>query len=145
MAQRHPEVERLVGTPGVVELAEGIDLGRQLEDVADLDAVQVLVLEGAEEALDDAVGLRGVVSGADVAEFGSGVEEAEPLGALVGGPLSLTTVRHWSSPVCGSRQSSRRGRPSTLSASLSARRRLSIASRAAVVGTTVAARQNLVA
>lgn len=71
MRQRRIEPQRLVRPPAVVELAEGIDLGLQLEHVADLDPIQVLVLEGA-EGLDlrmmkgRVVGLRPALAAAGV-------------------------------------------------------------------------------
>lgn len=71
MGQRGIEAQRLVGAPGVVELAEGVDLGLQCERIADLDPVQVLVLERLVPALDDPVRLRRVMPGPDVAQFGT--------------------------------------------------------------------------
>jgi hypothetical protein len=50
-------VEGLVGSDGVVDLAEPVDFDGEGVAVVDGSAVEVLVLEGAEEPLDDAVGL----------------------------------------------------------------------------------------
>jgi hypothetical protein len=58
----------LVGSDGVVDLAEPVDFDGEGVAVVDGSAVEVLVLEGAEEPLDDAVGLRALDSGADVAQ-----------------------------------------------------------------------------
>jgi hypothetical protein len=51
-------VEGLVGSDGVVDLAEAVDFDGEGVAVVDGSAVEVLVLEGAEGPLDDAVGLR---------------------------------------------------------------------------------------
>ena len=56
-------VEGLVGSDGVVDLAEPIDFDGEGVAVLDGSAVEVLVLKGAEEPLDDAVGLRALDSG----------------------------------------------------------------------------------
>jgi hypothetical protein len=46
----------LVGSDGVVDLAEPVDFDGEGVAVVDGSAVEVLILEGAEEPLDDAVG-----------------------------------------------------------------------------------------
>jgi hypothetical protein len=46
----------LGGSDGVVDLAEPVDFDGEGVAVVDGSAVEVLVLEGAEEPLDDAVG-----------------------------------------------------------------------------------------
>jgi hypothetical protein len=56
-------VEGLVGSDGVVDLAEPVDFDGEGVAVLDGSAVEVLVLKGAEEPLDDAVGLRALDSG----------------------------------------------------------------------------------
>jgi hypothetical protein len=48
----------LVGADGVVDDAEAVDFHVEGVAVADVAAVEVFVFEGAEEAFDDAVGLR---------------------------------------------------------------------------------------
>ena len=58
----------LVGSDGVVDLAEAADFDGEGAGVVDRAAEQVLILERAEEALDDAVGLRAPDAGADVAQ-----------------------------------------------------------------------------
>jgi hypothetical protein len=58
----------LVGSDGVVDLAEPVDFDGEGVAVLDGSAVEVLVLEGTEEPFDDAVGLRALDSGADVAQ-----------------------------------------------------------------------------
>jgi len=60
--------EGLVGSDGVVDLSEAGDFDGERAGVIDRAAEQVLVFQGAEEALDDAVGLRGLDAGADVAQ-----------------------------------------------------------------------------
>jgi hypothetical protein len=57
----------LGGVGCVVDLAEPVDFDGEGVAVVDGSAVEVLVLEGAEEPLDDAVGLT-LDSGADVAQ-----------------------------------------------------------------------------
>lgn len=52
----------------VVDVAEAGGLHRERAAVVDRRAVQVLIFEGAEEALDDAVGLRRADTGADVTQ-----------------------------------------------------------------------------
>lgn len=69
--EKHHEAECLLG-PGVgvlpaVELAGGIEL----EDVADLEPIQALVLERLVEALNDAVRLRRVVASPGIASVRS--------------------------------------------------------------------------
>jgi hypothetical protein len=49
----------------VVAPPKGLDLDRQAEGVGDLEAVQVLVIERTEEALDLAVGLGRVMTGCE--------------------------------------------------------------------------------
>lgn len=49
--------EGLVGTHGVVVVDEDVELDGQGVAVADVGAVEMFVLGGAEESLDDAVGL----------------------------------------------------------------------------------------
>ena len=49
--------------------------------VADLLAVEVFILKRLEEALDDAVGLRRAVAGADVRELGPGGDVAGDVSA----------------------------------------------------------------
>ena len=56
-------VEGLVGPDGVVDPAEPVDFDGEGVAVLDGSAVEVLVLKGAEEPLDDAVGLRALDSG----------------------------------------------------------------------------------
>jgi hypothetical protein len=56
-------VEGLVGSDGVVDLAEPVDFDGEGVAALDGSAVEVLVLKGAEEPLDDAVGLRALDSG----------------------------------------------------------------------------------
>ena len=63
---RRPVVECLVGAEGVVGVAELVDLDGEGVAVADDRAVEVLVLQGAEEPFDHAVGLRAPHPGADV-------------------------------------------------------------------------------
>ena len=74
-------VEGLVGSDGVVDLAEPVDFDGEGVAVVDGSEVEVLALEGAEEPLDDAVGLRALDSGADVAQqrvfAGESTREAE--------------------------------------------------------------------
>ena len=60
--------ECLVGSDGVVELAEAIDLDGEHVAVADGGAVEVFIFQGAEEPFDDAVGLRALDAGPDVAQ-----------------------------------------------------------------------------
>src|SRR2546428_60218 len=55
---RCPVTERLVGSDAVVDVAEAGGLHRKRSAVIDGCAVEVLVFEGAEETLDDAVSLR---------------------------------------------------------------------------------------
>src|SRR2546427_4795979 len=55
---RCPVTERLVGSDAVVDVAEAEGLHRKRSAVIDGCAVEVLVFEGAEETLDDAVSLR---------------------------------------------------------------------------------------
>jgi len=52
----------------VVDVAEAGGLHRERAAVVDRGAVEVLVLQRAEESLDDAVGLRAPDAGADVAQ-----------------------------------------------------------------------------
>jgi hypothetical protein len=59
-----------VGALVVVELVVGGDRGGQRGPVVGQLAPQLLDLDRAEEALDDAVGLRAVDPGADVRELG---------------------------------------------------------------------------
>jgi hypothetical protein len=58
----------LVGSDGVVDVAEPVDLDGQGVAVVDRSAEQVLVLQRAEEPLDNPVGLRRLDAGADVAQ-----------------------------------------------------------------------------
>ena len=56
----------MVGSDGVIDLAEAADFDGQRAGVVDGAAEQVLVLGRAEEPFDDAVGLRRLDPGADV-------------------------------------------------------------------------------
>jgi len=60
----------------VVELAELVDRDRHLRAVGGQVAPELLDLDRAVVALDDAVGLRAAAAGADVAQFGPGADEA---------------------------------------------------------------------
>src|SRR4030088_1068360 len=62
---RCPVAERLVGSDAVVDVAEAGGLHRKRSAVIDGCAVEVLVFEGAEETLDDAVSLRSPDAGVD--------------------------------------------------------------------------------
>jgi hypothetical protein len=73
-----------VGADLLVELPVGLGLVGQGDDVGDLEAVRVLVLERAVEALDDAVRLGRVVAGPDVTQLRMAGDEVEEVGALVG-------------------------------------------------------------
>ena len=61
-------VEGLVGAHGVVFVGEGGDVLGEVDAVGDVLAVEALVFEGLEPALDDAVGVRGAVPGPHVGE-----------------------------------------------------------------------------
>jgi hypothetical protein len=61
-------VEGLVGSGWCCRSGEPVDFDGAGVAVVDGSAVEVLVLEGAEEPLDDAVDLRALDSGADVAQ-----------------------------------------------------------------------------
>jgi hypothetical protein len=65
---RRPVAECLVGSQGVIGMPEAVDLDRLRDAVADDRPKQVLVLQGAEELFDDAVGLWAPHSGSDVPE-----------------------------------------------------------------------------
>src|SRR6266508_3442935 len=65
---RRSIVERLVWPDAVVDVAEAGGLHRERAAVVDRGAVEVLVLQRAEESLDDAVGLRAPDAGPDVAQ-----------------------------------------------------------------------------
>ena len=58
----------MVWPDAVVDVAEAGGLHRERSAVVDRCPIQVLVLECAEEAFDDAVGLRGADAGANVAQ-----------------------------------------------------------------------------
>ena len=57
-----------MGADPVVDVGEQGDLDSERVAVTDQPAVEVLVFEGAEEPLDNAVGLRAADSGSDVAQ-----------------------------------------------------------------------------
>ena len=82
MGEGRVEAERLVRPGLVVEAAIELAGGVELEDVGDLEAVQVLVLEGLVEALDDAVRLGRVMTGPDVVELDPVGDEAGEAEAL---------------------------------------------------------------
>src|SRR6266540_1349822 len=65
---RRSIVERLVWPDAVVDVAEAGGLHRERAAVVARGAVEVLVLQRAEESLDDAVGLRAPDAGPDVAQ-----------------------------------------------------------------------------
>jgi hypothetical protein len=88
-------VECLVGSDGVVDLGEPVDFDGEGVAVVDGSAVEVLVLEGAEEPLDDAVGLRALDSGADVAQQNSG----KPCSSTTSGPVPASTQCRRSPPT----------------------------------------------
>jgi hypothetical protein len=57
-----------MGADGVVDLPEAVDLDRERVAVIDRPAKQLLLLQRAEEPLDDSIGLRGLDAGADMAQ-----------------------------------------------------------------------------
>lgn len=68
---------------GVVDIEVVVDVLGEFLAVGDLVAVQVLVFQRLVEPLDDAVGLRRVVPGPDVDQFGALADECGEVGALV--------------------------------------------------------------
>ena len=62
--------ECFVGSDRVVCVGEGGDVLGEVDSVGDVLAVEALVFEGLEPALDDAVGVRGSVPGPHVGEVG---------------------------------------------------------------------------
>src|SRR6266540_5451305 len=64
----HAVGDGLVGSDGVIDLAEAADFDGEGAGVVDRAAEQMLVFQGAEEPFDDAVGLRALDTGADVAQ-----------------------------------------------------------------------------
>ena len=83
--QRRVEVESLVGTGLVVQDAIALALVVQLHAVADLQSIEVLVLERAVVSLDDAVGLGRPVAGPDVGQPGAGGDETGSKLACIAG------------------------------------------------------------
>lgn len=79
--------EGLVWSDRVVDVAEPVDLDGESVAVGDVGAVEVFVLEGAEEPFDDAVRLRRFHAGAHVPQERIFAVE----GGCVRGPLSVTT------------------------------------------------------
>lgn len=77
---------------------------RQANDRRDLLAVQVLELQTFVEALDDAVGLGGVMAGPDVMEIGMTGDQVDEVGALVRG-AAVGDDRQWLGAVVGQRDS----------------------------------------
>lgn len=67
----------------VAEGEEFLNVLDQVLPVGDLVPVEMFVLQRLVEPLDDAVGLRGVVAGSDVDEFGPGRDELGEGRALV--------------------------------------------------------------
>ena len=59
----------------VVDVPVAFDLIDERLPVGDLEPVQVLVLDRLVEPLDDTVGLRRVVAGADMSQLGAGRDE----------------------------------------------------------------------
>jgi hypothetical protein len=89
--ERGEEVDGLVRPDPVVGLSEPFHLLDKGLGVGDLLAVKVLVFEAAVEPLDDAVGLRGVVPGADVAQLRVRADEPKEIRGLVGGSVEFPT------------------------------------------------------
>jgi hypothetical protein len=72
---------------GVVGLEVRVDEFGEFLAIGDLVAVEMLALQRLVESLDDAVGLRCVVAGADVGELGALSDEGGEVGALVAGAV----------------------------------------------------------
>jgi hypothetical protein len=79
--------ERFVWADVVVELAEVLDHHGHLGAVGRQSAPEVLDLDRAVVALDDAVGLRALAAGADVREFGPRSDVAGEADGLVAGAV----------------------------------------------------------
>src|SRR5262249_5874879 len=79
--------DRLVGSNAVEELSVGLDFEAELVAVVDLLAVEVLVLQGAEGALADAVLVRALAPGADVDQLGPFVDVGGEADRLEAGPV----------------------------------------------------------
>ena len=71
----------------VVDGLVAVDSGGEGSSVTDLIAVEILVLESLEEALDDAVGLGRAVAGTDVGELGPGGDVTSEGGRAEGGAV----------------------------------------------------------
>jgi len=79
--------ERLVRSDRVEELPVGLDFEAKLRAVVDLEPVQVLVLEGAEGALPDAVLVRRLPRCADVDRLRALLDEGGEAGGLEAWPV----------------------------------------------------------
>ena len=127
----------------VVDGLVAVDSGGEGSSVTDLIAVEILVLESLEEALDDAVGLGRAVAGTDVGELGPRGDVTSEGGRAEGAPLSVTMAIGRTSPVSGSRHSSSSEWPSQVSAFMRATSRAAMASTAVWVVVTGQASETL--
>ena len=122
-----PHRERLVRSDRVEELPVGLDFEAKLIAVVHLEPVQVLVLEGAEGALPDAVLVRRLPPCADVDRLRALLDEGGEAGGLEAWPVIRDERDR--ADLAGLASSSLSGRPPSRWVSVIACSAVSIASR----------------